>query len=79
MLALLAGALETLPFLNPSFPRASMAAISCTHCGADLTAPERAYCRVSFRASGEGPPKICFKYHFEQADNFTILCNSCKR
>jgi hypothetical protein len=20
-----------------------------------------------------------FKYHFEQADNFTILCNSCKR
>ena len=41
-----------------------MAAISCTHCGADLTAPQ------SVRIA---------EYHFEQADNFTILCNSCKR
>ena len=38
-----------------------MAAISCTHCGADLTAPQ------SVRIA---------EY---QADNFTILCNSCKR
>ncbi len=61
-----------------------MAAISCTHCGADLTAPQSV--RIAEYHFGrlekvaqepmEGPG---FKYHFEQPDTFTILCNSCKR
>ena len=57
-----------------------MAAISCTHCGADLTAPQSAriaeYHFGHLEKVAEDPG---FKYHFEQADNYTILCNSCKR
>jgi hypothetical protein len=57
-----------------------MAAISCTHCGADLTASQSVriaeYQFGHLEKVSEDPG---FKYHFEQPDNFTILCNSCKR
>ena len=57
-----------------------MAAISCTHCGADLTAPQSvriAEYRYGKLEKTDADPG--FTYHFEQNDNFTILCNSCKR
>ncbi|HCG36964.1 MAG: hypothetical protein ACO25G_01605 [Holophagaceae bacterium] len=58
--------------------------ISCQHCGSDLTAPQSV--RIAEYHFGrlealqqdpvEGPG---FKYHFEQPDTYTILCNICKR
>lgn len=61
-----------------------MAAISCTHCGFDLTAPQSV--RIAEYHFGrlekvdqdplEGPG---FKYHGEVPDTFTILCTNCKR
>jgi hypothetical protein len=61
-----------------------MAGISCTHCGADLTAPQSV--RIAEYNFGrlekadqdpmEGPG---FKYHLEVPDTFTILCTTCKR
>jgi hypothetical protein len=57
-----------------------MAAISCTHCGADLTAPQSVrIAEYQFGRMEKVDEDPGFKYHFEQADNFTILCNSCKR
>jgi hypothetical protein len=57
-----------------------MAAISCTHCGADLTAPQSVriaeYQFGHLEKTSEDPG---FKYRFDQPDNYTILCNSCKR
>ncbi len=57
-----------------------MAAISCTHCGADLTAPQSVriaeYRFGHLTKSSEDPG---FTYAFEQSDTYTILCNSCKR
>ena len=61
-----------------------MAAISCPHCGQDLTVPQSV--RIAEYHFGrlekisqdplEGPG---FKYHFEVPDTYTILCNGCKR
>lgn len=61
-----------------------MAGISCTHCGADLTAPQSV--RIAEYHFGrlekadqeptEGPG---FNYHMEVPDTFTILCTTCKR
>ena len=61
-----------------------MAAISCPNCGADLTAPQSVgiaeyhFGRLekADQTPMEGPG---FKYHFEQPDTYTILCNTCKR
>jgi hypothetical protein len=61
-----------------------MASITCPNCGADLTAPQSVriaeyhFGRLenADQAPMEGPG---FVYHFEQADTFTILCNTCKR
>ncbi|MFN8010087.1 MAG: hypothetical protein U0P81_01660 [Holophagaceae bacterium] len=61
-----------------------MAAISCPHCGQDLTAPQSV--RIAEYHFGhlekvsqdvmEGPG---FRYHLEVPDTYTILCNGCKR
>lgn len=61
-----------------------MAGISCTHCGADLSAPQSV--RIAEYHFGrlekvsqepmEGPG---FHYHQEVPDTYTILCTTCKR
>jgi len=61
-----------------------MAAISCTHCGFDLTAPQSV--RIAEYHFGrlekvdqepmEGPG---FTYHTEVPDTYTVLCTNCKR
>lgn len=61
-----------------------MAALSCPHCGQDLTAPQSV--RIAEYHFGhlekvsqdvmEGPG---FLYHLEVPDTYTILCNGCKR
>jgi hypothetical protein len=61
-----------------------MAALSCPHCGQDLTAPQSV--RIAEYHFGhlekashdpmEGPG---FTYAFETPDTYTILCNGCKR
>lgn len=61
-----------------------MAAISCTHCGFDLTAPQSV--RIAEYHFGrlekvdqepmEGPG---FTYHLEVPDTYTVLCTNCKR
>lgn len=61
-----------------------MAGISCTHCGADLSAPQSV--RIAEYHFGrlekvsqepmEGPG---FRYHQEVPDTYTILCTTCKR
>jgi hypothetical protein len=57
-----------------------MAAISCIHCGADLTAPQSVrIAEYQFGRLEQITEDPGFKYHFEQKDNFTILCTSCKR
>lgn len=57
-----------------------MAAISCTHCGADLTAPQSVrIAEYHFGHMEKVDEDPGFKYHPTQPDNFTILCTSCKR
>ena len=57
-----------------------MAAISCTHCGADLTAPHSVrIAEYQFGHLEKVSDDPGFRYHFDQADNYTLLCNACKR
>ncbi len=61
-----------------------MAALSCPHCGQDLTAPQSVriaeyhFGRLEKVDQGilEGPG---FAYRCEIPDTYTILCNGCKR
>ncbi|HZU53664.1 MAG TPA: hypothetical protein VFF77_07190 [Holophagaceae bacterium] len=58
--------------------------LNCTHCGADLTAPQSVriaeyhFGRLQEKSQEpmEGPG---FIYHMEVPDTYTLLCTNCKR
>ncbi|MCL1909022.1 MAG: hypothetical protein FWG12_06620 [Holophagaceae bacterium] len=61
-----------------------MSALTCTNCGADLTAPNSVriaeyrfgHLEVAQQEIAEGPGYV---YQCETPDVYTIICNGCKR